>query len=146
MKSLECKHMSDFNIGFIDPNRINKHTICENPKETEHNLLMFLVNQEYRSKILFLYNFRWVLLSYIHFSLLDVKCNWWVTHVYKLARNYHSILLKIEPDYERVEIFDLLKKRLWSIPKHQLYALEVISIITAVYRSLSFISGNQVSN
>jgi hypothetical protein len=50
--------MSDLNIGFIDPNRINENTVHENPKETEHNLLMFLVNQEYRSKILFPYNFR----------------------------------------------------------------------------------------
>jgi hypothetical protein len=53
MKSLEYKQMNDFNIGFIDPNQINKVTVHENPKETGHNLLQFLVQQEYRNKILF---------------------------------------------------------------------------------------------
>jgi hypothetical protein len=46
------------NIGFIDPNRINEVTVHENPKQTEHNLLKFLVQQEYGSKILFPYNFK----------------------------------------------------------------------------------------
>jgi hypothetical protein len=35
-----------------------------------------------------------------------------LTYIIKLARSYHWILLKIEPDYGRVEIFDSLKKEL----------------------------------
>jgi hypothetical protein len=35
-----------------------------------------------------------------------------LTYIIKLARSYHWILLKIEPDYERVEIFDSLNKEL----------------------------------
>jgi hypothetical protein len=35
-----------------------------------------------------------------------------LTHIIKLARSYHWILLKIEPDYGRVQIFDSLNKEL----------------------------------
>jgi hypothetical protein len=114
MKNLDCKEKGILNTGFIDPNRVNKVMVNDNPKETEDNFLHFLVKQEYKSKILFPYNSRWVLLScHIHFSLLDVKCNWWVTDIYKPARSFDLLdFLKIEPDFERVEIFDLLEKEL----------------------------------
>ena len=39
------------------------------------------------------------------FCLLEVKCNWWVTDVYKL-RSYHYILLIIDVDAAKVEIMD----------------------------------------
>jgi hypothetical protein len=58
MKSLECKEKGIFYTGFIDPNRVKEVTIHDNPKETGDNLLLFLVKQEYRSKILFPYNFK----------------------------------------------------------------------------------------
>ena len=35
-----------------------------------------------------------------------------LTYIIKLARSYHWILLKIEPDYGKVEIFDSLNKQL----------------------------------
>jgi hypothetical protein len=35
-----------------------------------------------------------------------------LTYIIKLARSYHLILLKIEPDYGGVEIFDSLNKEL----------------------------------
>jgi hypothetical protein len=35
-----------------------------------------------------------------------------LTYIIKLAHSYHWILLKIEPDYGRVEIFDSLNKEL----------------------------------
>jgi hypothetical protein len=35
-----------------------------------------------------------------------------LTYIIKLVRSYHWILLKIEPDYGRVEIFGSLKKEL----------------------------------
>jgi hypothetical protein len=56
-----------------------------------------------------------VLLSYTQLiSLLDVisVIDELLTYIIKLARSYHWILLKIEPDYGRVEIFDSLNKQL----------------------------------
>jgi hypothetical protein len=44
--------------GFIDPNQVNEVMVNDNPKDTEDNLLWFLVKQEYKNKILFPYNFR----------------------------------------------------------------------------------------
>jgi hypothetical protein len=35
-----------------------------------------------------------------------------LTYIIKLARSYHWILLKIEPDYGRVQIFDSMNKPL----------------------------------
>jgi hypothetical protein len=35
-----------------------------------------------------------------------------LTYIIKLARSYHWILVKIEPDYGKVEIFDSLNKPL----------------------------------
>jgi hypothetical protein len=35
-----------------------------------------------------------------------------LAYIIKLTRSSHWILLKIEPDYRRVEIFDSLKKEL----------------------------------
>jgi hypothetical protein len=46
--------------------------------------------------------------SYSMLSVIDEL----LTYRIKLARSYHYILLKIEPDYGKVEIFDSLKKEL----------------------------------
>jgi hypothetical protein len=54
----ECKRRNDFQVGFIDPSRVNTVTVHDKPKETEDILLEFLLVQEYRTKILFLYNFK----------------------------------------------------------------------------------------
>ena len=112
MKSLECKRKGIFNTGFIDPYRVNEQMFDDFPADTERNLLKYLVNQEYKSKILFPYNFGWecYCLVHIHFCLLDVRCNWWVTDVYINVRSFHFILLIIEPDFGRVYVMDSLKK------------------------------------
>jgi hypothetical protein len=49
-----------------------------------------------------------------YFSLLDVisVIDKLLTYIIKLARSYHWILLKIEPDYGRVKIFESLNKQL----------------------------------
>jgi hypothetical protein len=73
MKSLECKEKRIFNTGFIDPNQVNEVTVNDNLKDTEDNLLRLLVKQEYKSKILFPYNFRRVLLFCTH-SLFLTQC------------------------------------------------------------------------
>ena len=58
MKSHEVKGKNrDFNYGFIDPYQINDHMDNNYLEHTERKLLQFLVSQEYRSKILFPYNF-----------------------------------------------------------------------------------------
>jgi hypothetical protein len=51
--------------------------------------------------ILYIFTFPYSMLSVIDELL---------TYIIKLARSYHWILLKIETDYGRVEIFDSLKK------------------------------------
>jgi hypothetical protein len=53
--------------------------------------------------ILYTFTFPYSMLSIIDELLTDII---------KLPRSYHWILLKIEPDYRRVEIFDSLKKEL----------------------------------
>jgi hypothetical protein len=35
-----------------------------------------------------------------------------LTYIINFVRRYHWILLKIQPDYERIEIFDALEKNL----------------------------------
>ena len=58
MKSHEVKGKNrDFNYGFIDPYQINDYMVKNYLEHTERKLLQFLVSQEYRSKILFPYNF-----------------------------------------------------------------------------------------
>jgi hypothetical protein len=59
MKILECKTRNIINIRFIDPDKIHIKTLTDNPKETEKNLLRFLIDQNYCDHILFPYNFKW---------------------------------------------------------------------------------------
>jgi hypothetical protein len=54
----ECKQRNDFQVGFIDPNQVNAVTVQNKPKEMEDILLEFLLTQEYRTRILFSYNFK----------------------------------------------------------------------------------------
>ena len=58
MKILECKQLQIYDIGFIDPNFINEHTLKECPADTEKNLLDALLGQQTRKEILFTYNFK----------------------------------------------------------------------------------------
>jgi hypothetical protein len=55
---MQCKQRNDFQVGFIDPNRVNAVTIRDKPKETKDILLEFLLTQEYGTRILFPYNFK----------------------------------------------------------------------------------------
>ena len=58
MKSHEVAEKGrNHNYGFIDPYQINDHKVKNYLEHTERKLLQFLVTQEYRSKILFPYNF-----------------------------------------------------------------------------------------
>jgi hypothetical protein len=58
MNSMQCKQKNNFQVGFIDPNRVNAVTVQNKPKEMEDILLEFLLTQEYRTRILFSYNFK----------------------------------------------------------------------------------------
>ena len=58
MKSDECERKKIFDIGFIDPVRINEAVLKKYPKETETNLLKFIQMQHYKNKIMFPYNYR----------------------------------------------------------------------------------------
>ena len=57
MKSQECDEKRIFDIGFVDPVRINEKLLLDFPQETENNLLTFVQRQDYKKKILFPYNF-----------------------------------------------------------------------------------------
>jgi len=59
MKILECKKGRIYDVGFIDPNTVNEKTVVPRyAKETEDNLVRFLVKQETKREILFPYNFK----------------------------------------------------------------------------------------
>jgi hypothetical protein len=57
MKSDECDRKGIFDIGFVDPKRINEKLLRDFAKETENNLIRFIERQHYKKKILFPYNF-----------------------------------------------------------------------------------------
>ena len=114
IKIMECKRTSIFSVGFIDLDKIHVKTLTTKPEETQENLLRFLTEQHFCDHILFPYNFRWgsYYVVHIHFFLLDVKCNWWVTDVYINVCSFHWILMDIQLDKGRVEVMDPLKRPL----------------------------------
>jgi len=57
MKSDECDRNNIYDIGFVDPKRVNEELLRKYTQETEKNLLRFIQRQNYRNKILFPYNF-----------------------------------------------------------------------------------------
>ena len=61
MKKLECKRGKLHELGFIDPNTVHEVTVLQYPKDTEDNMLLFLVKQANKEDIFFPYNFKWVL-------------------------------------------------------------------------------------
>ena len=61
MKMLEYKRGGFYDIGFIDPNTVHEVTVLEYAKDTEDNLLRFLLKQANKEEIFFPYNFEWVL-------------------------------------------------------------------------------------
>ena len=55
-------------IGFVDPHIVFTDPVTPKPNwksEWESNLMNFLVNQRHKKDILFLYNFKWVLIMSI---------------------------------------------------------------------------------
>ena len=52
-----------YDIGCISPNIVNEFTVKHNVSETEDNLLQSLLKNQSKDKILFPYNFKWLLLS-----------------------------------------------------------------------------------
>ena len=52
-----------YDIGFINTNLIDEFMVKKNVKEAEANFLKSLVINQNKDKILFPYNFKWVLLS-----------------------------------------------------------------------------------
>ena len=113
MKIRECKKRI-YSVGFIDPDKVHIYALTTKPDETAANLLRFLGEQNFCDHILFPYNFGWgsYYVLHIHFCLLDVKCNWWVTDVYINVCRFHWILLNIRVDKGIVEVMDPLKRPL----------------------------------
>ena len=57
MKILEFKRDIIYDIGFIDPDKVNEYTIQHHAKETDDLLLRFIKRQNNKPEILFPYNF-----------------------------------------------------------------------------------------
>ena len=57
-KILECKRMPNYQVGFVDPDRVHVHNLEQFPEETENNLFNALEQQNYKDVISFPYNFR----------------------------------------------------------------------------------------
>ena len=55
---LECKKGGLYDIGFIDPNTVHEVTVRRYAKDTEDNILMFLLKQANKEEIFFPYNFK----------------------------------------------------------------------------------------
>jgi len=58
MKKLECKRTRNYEVGFIDPYIVNEITLKNHPKDVEHDLTTFLIEQNYCKEILFPYTFK----------------------------------------------------------------------------------------
>ena len=58
MKMAECKRRNIFKCGFIDLDKVYEKTLQHLSRDTERNLLRFLVEQNFCDSILFPYNFR----------------------------------------------------------------------------------------
>jgi len=59
-----------YNIGFINLNLFNEWEMKKNPKQAEANLLQSLLQHQNKQKIIFPYNFEWVLLCIFGFPYL----------------------------------------------------------------------------
>ena len=71
MKIVECIKAEMYDIGFINTNLIDEFQVKKRAEEAEANLLQPLLQNQNKEKILFPYNFKWVLLSCAYsFSLI----------------------------------------------------------------------------
>ena len=57
MKIVECRKAEMYDIGFINPNLIDKFEVEKNADDAEANLLKSLIVNQNKDKILIPYNF-----------------------------------------------------------------------------------------
>jgi len=111
MKSDECARKRIYDIGFVDPKRINERLLREFAKETEANLLRFLQRQVTKRRYCFLTtSSKTVTVLYtliFAYSMLSVTDE---LLTYINVCSYHYILLIIQVNSGRVEIYDSLAK------------------------------------
>jgi hypothetical protein len=55
---LECKEKGIYDVGFVDPYIVNEKMLQQHPKDVEHDLFTFFIEQNLKREILFPYNFR----------------------------------------------------------------------------------------
>ncbi|KAK1612186.1 hypothetical protein QYE76_035859 [Lolium multiflorum] len=84
MKKLECKRGKLLPLGFIDPDTVHEVTVQQYPKDTEDNMVMFLVKQANKEDIFFSYNFKF------HFILLIIDLHKGVVNVMDSKRKEHA--------------------------------------------------------
>jgi hypothetical protein len=125
MKILECKNRGTYDVGFANPYIVNEIMLQRHPKTWSMTCTHFLPSKVSKGKLYFLTtSHECSYLVHILFCLLDIKCNWWVMHVWvcKRVRRFHWILLKVQFDKSTVEVMDSLDKpeALWSNMKAML--------------------------
>lgn len=58
MEIQRCRREQIWDIGFMDPTKINEDMIYRNPEATYENLYKFMDKQNYMDSILLPYNFK----------------------------------------------------------------------------------------
>ncbi|KAK1631148.1 hypothetical protein QYE76_005463 [Lolium multiflorum] len=84
MKKLECKRGKLLPLGFIDPDTVHEVTVRDFAKDTEDNMVMFLVKQANKEEIFFPYNFKF------HFILLIIDLHKGVVKVMDSKRKEYA--------------------------------------------------------
>ncbi|KAK1645970.1 hypothetical protein QYE76_063775 [Lolium multiflorum] len=84
MKKLECKRGKLLPLGFIDPDTVHEVTVRDFAKDTEDNMVMFLVKQADKEEIFFPYNFKF------HFILLIIDLHKGVVKVMDSKRKEYA--------------------------------------------------------
>ncbi|KAK1670452.1 hypothetical protein QYE76_058611 [Lolium multiflorum] len=84
MKKLECKRGKLLPLGFMDPDTVHEVTVRDFAKDTEDNMVMFLVKQANKEEIFFPYNFKF------HFILLIIDLHKGVVKVMDSKRKEYA--------------------------------------------------------
>ena len=110
LKIAELKKRQIGDIGFINTNLIDDYQVKFHAKEAEANLLKSLLQNQNKYKILFPYNFKWVLLSCAYSVSLISPGYGNVIMTYACMRSFHYILLEIKLEQGVVTVLDSRRK------------------------------------
>ena len=105
-------------MGFINTNIIDEFLVKKHAKETEDNLLQSLIKNQNKDKILFHYNFKWVLLSCAYSVSLISRGYSNVIDELACVRRFHYILLEIKLEQGLVTVIGSKRKKSRGVCDH----------------------------